>query len=314
MAIVITGATGHIGNNLLRLLLEEEKEVRIIIRKDDEAVRDLNPVKIYGDFYEPEVLKKSIFKCDIVIHLAAVIELKNHHRDAVMNVNLEGTKAIARYAYQVGVKQFIFASSVDAMYKEKGDDPVYEKDYLDTSHFKDVYPLSKALSTNWLIDFQKDHPDFHLAIVYPSAVFGINDYKPSSIGKVIKDAVSGKMEFGIKGGYNFVNVRDVAKAIAEIIAREKEGSYLLTGERHSVMELYDCINIVLGKKRFKLELPTFVAYLAMPFTPYLSPMVIRIIHENPDYRNDKAIKDLDYQPEPFLETVKETVLWFEERK
>lgn len=312
MAYVVTGATGHIGNNLVRELVSQGEVVRVITRSIDKSIENLPIEYIIGNFYDVETLKKSIFKGDIVIHLAAYIDLKNKKKKMCEFVNLEGTIIIANYSFSVGASKFIFASSVDAIYKEKTG-PVFEREYLDITNLKDNYALTKAMATNYLLDFKKSHPDFNLAISFPSACFGINDYKPSAMGHVVSDVVKGKMEFGIEGHYNFVDVRDVAHGIYLIAKLDKQGSYIFSGTTKTVMELYKALNDALNIKRLKIKIPRGVARLAVPFIPYLSSYVFKIIMENSDYRSDKAIKELGYSSRPFEETVKDTAIWFKER-
>ena len=312
MAYVITGATGHIGNNLVRMLVSNNEEVRVIVRKIDESLENLPIEFIIGNFYEEETLEKAIKEGDVLIHLAGYIDLKNNKKKETFFINYESIKGLAEFAYRKKVKKFVYSSSVDAIYKEKKV-PIYEKDYLDTSKLKSNYSLSKALGTNYLIDFKKDHPDFNMAIFYPSGCVGINDYKPSAIGKVIKDVIKGKMEFGVSGGYSFVDVRDVSQGIIEICKRDKQGSYIFSGEIVSIMELYTMINRVLGIKRIKIKVPLCIVKLSIPFVPYLSKFALKTINDNCDYRSDKAIKDLDFTARPFIETIEDTVEWFKKR-
>lgn len=311
MAYVITGATGHIGNNLVKMLVKEQRDVRVIIRKEDVSLKDLPIEYVFGNFYDEEIMSKSIKKDDIVIHLAAYIDLKNRKKSMTYFINEEATKIIARYSYKVGVKKFVFASSVDAMYK-KNLDVVREMDFLDTSHLKNYYPISKANATNFLIDFKKENEDFNLAIFYPSACIGVNDYKPSAIGKVVKDVILGKMEFGISGGYNFVDVRDVSRGVISLCDKDKQGSYLFTGHPVSIMELYTILNKELGVHKLKIKVPLAIVKLAIPWIPYLSRYTLEMIQDNFNYSSEKAIEELDYVARPFSETIKDTINWFKE--
>ena len=313
MTFVITGATGHIGNNLVRLLLQKGYPVRIITRQIEESIEGLDCEVVFGNFYDDDVMEKAIHEGDVVMHLAARIDLKNKKHGETYFINYDSAVKIASFCYQRQVKRFIYVSSVDAINRLKNG-PIVEKEYLDYEKLVDDYPKSKAMATNAIQDFKKMHPDFHLSIVYPAACIGINDYKPSAIGKVIRDSIKGKMEFGIKGHYNFVDVEDVAFGIVRIAELGKEGSYILSGETHTIMELYDAVNAYLGRKRFKVEIPTFIARLAIPFYPYLSNQTLRIIQDNSDYRCDKAKEELGYNPKPFNEVVKKTAEWFSKRK
>ena len=132
--------------------------------------------------------------------------------------------------------------------------------------------------------------------------------------RIIADIIDGKMQFGIKGGYNFVDVDDVVNATISIINNELEGDYLLTGTNVTVYELYDKVNEQLNRKKKTMHIPLFIVKLFIPFTPYLSKFVLKTIMENHNYNNQKMIEILKIQPTSFEDTLKKTIKFFEERK
>lgn len=247
MAYVVTGATGHIGNNLVKRLIGLNQKVRILTRRVDESIDNLQAEYKIGDVFNREFLLENINSEDVVIHLAGVIDVKNNKKEQTMKINYEGTKLITDICIEKKVKRYIYFSSVDCIYKEN-DEEVFEPTKIYPDKFIDNYSHSKALATEYVME-ARTNTDVSIDIVYPSAVIGTNDFKPSSIGNVVSDIIDGKMQFGIKGGYNFVDVDDVVNATISIINNELEGDYLLTGTNVTVYELYDKVNEQLNRKK-----------------------------------------------------------------
>lgn len=313
MAYVVTGATGHIGNNLVKKLIELDKDVVILARKIDNSIKDLKAKYAIGDIFDEEFLRQNISKDDIVFHLAGVIDIKNNKKDQTLKINFEGTKIITDICIEKEVKQYVYFSTVDCIYKENNE-KIYEPIDIYPEKFKDNYSYSKALATKYVMEQQKINPNININILYPSAVIGINDYKPSSIGKVVQDIIKGKMQFGISGGYNFIDVEDVVKATISVVENNKTGDYLLIGHNISVIELYKIANETLGRKKKTVKIPLFIVKLCIPFVPYLSKFVLKTITENYNYQNNKMIKELNVTPVSFNETIKNTINFFKNKE
>lgn len=94
MAYIITGATGHIGNNLIKKLIGLNKDVVILARKIDESIQNLQATYAIGNIFDVAFLEKVITSNDIVIHLAGVIDIKNNQKEQTLKINYEGTKII----------------------------------------------------------------------------------------------------------------------------------------------------------------------------------------------------------------------------
>ena len=313
MAYIITGATGHIGNNLVKKLVELKKEVKVLVRKIDQSINNLPIEYIVGNIFDQEFLNKNISSDDIVIHLAGIIDIKNKNKEQVFKINYEGANLITNICLQKNVKKYIYCSSVDAIEMTKGS-LVKEPENINVENVKGNYGKSKALATLYVKKIMKENPDFNASIVYPSAVIGPNDWKPSAIGKMVQDSIDKKMQFGIKGGYNFVDVDDVVNAIIILSESDFKDDYILSGEIVSVYKMYQLTNKAIGVKRKVPRLPMFLVWLGIPFVPYLSPIVFELLKTNPEYDCSKAIRDLNYQHTPFEKTIEKTVNWFKNKK
>ena len=316
MAYIITGATGHIGNNLVKALLQQQEKVVILARKIDRSIEGLDVDYQIGNIFDQQFLENVITSEDIVLHLAGVIDIKNNRKEQTMRINYEGTKTITDVCIQKKVKRYIYFSSVDAIDKENipAMQKIGEPVCMHPEKFRDNYSYSKALATEYVMEQRKQHPELPIHILYPSAVIGANDFKPSSIGKVIQDIIQGKMQFGVKGGYNFVDVDDVVHATLVLCQQEVEGDFILSGVNVSVYALYEIVNQHLGRKKKIWKIPLWLVYICIPFVPYLSRFVLKTINESHNYDNTKMIKQLSTSPTAFDQTIEKTIRFFQEDK
>ena len=192
----------------------------------------------------------------------------------------------------------------------KNDEIIKEPSTMYPEKLLDNYNHSKALATKYVMDKRNENKDIMINILYPSAVIGINDYKPSAIGKVVKDIIANKMQFGIKGGYNFVDVTDISKATYNLLKQNNNEDYLLTGRYVSIIEFYKIVNSVLNKRKTTIKIPLFLVYPFIPFVPYLSKFVIKTINQNPNFDNSKFKQLLNKDITDFKETIKNTTEFF----
>jgi dihydroflavonol-4-reductase len=146
------------------------------------------------------------------------------------------------------------------------------------------------------------------------------------MGQMLLKLYSGKLPFLVPGGYDWVDVRDVAEASANAVTRGCNGeSYILSGEWHSLKEIAEVMTQGTGKKIKNIVLPYWMAYTGVPFIKMWSALtrqkplytkesldIIRLANKN--IRNEKARKELGYSPRPFSETISDTISWFKENK
>ncbi len=310
MSYVIIGATGHIGNNLVRFLVSANEEVVILARRLDEKLKKLKVEYYVLDIFNQDELVKYIKEDDIVINLVAIIDIKNKLKEKTLQVNYKGTIKITDVCIQNKVKKYIYCSSVDAIYKSDQTSIIKEPNHMECDKLVYNYPYTKALATQYVMDKMKEDHETLISIIYPSAVIGVNDYKPSMIGKVIQDCIKGKREFGIKGGYNFIDVDDVVRAIYKISKQNISDTFILSGHNVTIIELYKAINKELNTKRKIWKIPMWIVKIACLFVPYLSKFTIETILENHNYDASKAKEKLNWELTSFEETIHKTVQWF----
>ncbi len=313
---ILTGATGHIGNNFVRYLNEHEPNAQIaaLVRTEHPtALQGCTVQCIKGDIANVDFLKAQIHAGDTVVHLAACIDLTDRKKEETFFLNCTVTQRICDLCRAVGAR-FLYVGSVDAIAKcGDTDAPIVEPDSFDASQIAGNYGKSKAQAAQYVLDTMRAHPDFSCAILLPSAVIGPHDYRPSAIGKVLCDTLRGKAEFAIRGGYQFVDVRDVCAALHALCRSDLRDCYIVSGQNVSVCELYEAVNRDRGIQKKPILLPNFLIWLCMPFVPVLNKITVKALREPHNYCCDKAKKALGFSPTPFAKTIHDTLDWFEKR-
>jgi len=305
---IVTGATGHIGNTVVRHLLAHHLEVRVLIRKMDDALKDL-PIDIQiGDVFDDAFLAAHISTNDILIHSAGYIDLLNIDRLQSFRTNYLGTKKIVDVCIEKKVR-LVYISSVDAITKNKKGF-VSEPKKIHPKLMKSNYAISKALATEYVLDHMSK--DLNGIILYPSAVIGINDFKPSAAGKEILSVLKHRYVFALRGGYNFIDVRDVAEAIYQAAISNKRDHIILSGYDKTIKELYHSIERASNTHKIIIPLPTLLVRIAVIFTPKYSQMMISTIQENYHYDNEKMRTYLLPSLIPFEKTMADTIKWLYE--
>lgn len=306
--IFVTGATGHIGNNVVRELIRRNIPCELIIRKNGKAIEDINVIKHIGDIFDSTFLASILKKGDTLIHAAGVIDFKKKQKKESVIVNVEGTKIIADFCAKNQIR-LVFVSSVDAINKPKNGDAIIEPSAFDLSKIKSHYAKSKALGAAYVLNLISQN-QLEGSIVYPAAVIGIHDYKPSAAGKEIMKANKNHFLPYIHGGYNFIDVRDTAKAIVQAAILEINGTFILSAHERTIKSFYQTISEVTHKKKWTFWIPVFFAKFGALFLKDYSIVMIDAIQENYHYVNRRMIELLGVSPIPFEQTVQDTIEWF----
>ncbi len=321
MTAAVTGASGHIGNNLCRELIKQGFKVKALIHNDKKAVKGLELEIITGSLSDKNDLKKLTENADIVFHLAAIISIQGNSKGILKRVNVEGTKNLIEASLEQGVKRFIHFSSIHALNQYPLNKELNEKNNLVEENAY-AYDLSKAEAEKIVLDAEKKGLD--AVILNPTSVIGINDYKPSLLGQAFIKIANGKLPALIPGGFDWVDVCDVVRAAVSAIDKGKTGErYLLSGNWHSLEELSSEINKH-TKRKNPVKISSLIAKIGIPFiyiyskiigtTPLYTNESLNILAKsNKNVSSKKAVKELDYTVKPFPETIKDTFEWYKDK-
>jgi len=312
MRYVILGASGHIGNNVVRYINTVEPKAKIICLTRRTVTKELENAsceQIIGDICDTKFLSDNIRKGDIVINCAGIIDLTEKAKEAMYKINFISAKAVADICIINKVKRLVYIGSVDGIYKE-GEDLIFEPQDYYPDKMTGYYGYTKSLAMKYIHDLIANNKN--ITMLLPSAVIGVNDYKPSAIGNIIISVIKGKTEWGIDGGYNFVDVLDVAKAIYTACHSKDTGEYIISGCNIEIKEFYAKINTILGINKKPIIVPDFLVTLASPFVKVLNKTTIKSLKSNHNYICNKAYKELNYRPKEIDETIALTVNWFKD--
>lgn len=324
--ILVTGATGHIGNVLVRKLLVQGEQVRALIWKgeDTSSIRDLDLERVEGDVLDPASLAAALAGVDTVYHLAGIISIMPGKNPFVWRVNVEGTRNVLEAARRANVRRLVYTSSIHAIKRAPHGIAMDESLGFDPNNPYGEYDRSKAAAS---LEVQNAaQTDLDAVIVCPTGVIGPYDFRGSEMGEVIRGAAEAKPMFYVEGAYDFVDVRDVADGLVAAAERGKRGeSYILSGNKISVRYMLETVREVTGKAFASVKIPFSLAEFAARYTPWyyertkskprFTPYSLEVLQSNSDISHKKAETELGYKPRPVIETIADTVRWyFENRK
>ena len=320
MRIAVTGATGHIGGNLVRALIARGDEVRALVHDDERALDGINVEKIRVDVRDLAGLEKAFAGCERVFHLAARISIAPGDADQVHAVNVEGTQNVVEACLRQKVKRLIHFSSIHALSPEPRDGTVDETRPLAKESWL-PYDRSKAGGE---LEIQKGiSRGLDAVTVNPTAVLGPHDYKPSPMGSVLLDLYRRKLPALLDGGFDWVDVRDVVAGALAAAEKGRTGErYLLGGQRRTIYQLAETVEEVTGSKPPMFVAPMWLARASAPFAtgfarllgkpPRLTAESLHALRNHQMVSHDKASRELGYSARPLKETVSATFDWFKQ--
>ncbi len=322
--ILVTGAAGHIGNVLVRELTSEGRRVCALILpgEDISSLDGLDIELAEGNVLDPLSLDKAMEGVDIVFHLAGVISIMPGHNELMRKVNVDGTKNVLRAAKKAGVARLVYTSSIHALSRNwKG--RIDERVPFDPDNPVGGYDRTKAEASLAVLDAVKGGLD--AVIVCPTGVIGPHDYRGSEMGDLLMDWLRRKIHFLVKGAYDFVDVRDVARGHMLACDRGRTGEvYILSGWQIKVLELKKLVQDVLGCRIVSVTIPMRMAKIGakiMPLyyrltkkTPKFTDYSLETLQSNSNVSSKKSKRELGYNPRDLAITIKDTVRWLVQKK
>lgn len=326
----VTGATGLLGNNLVRLLRGRGIAVRALCRSKAKAERQLAGLGaeiVEGDMNAIETFAPKLAGVDVLFHTAAFFRDSykgGSHWEELVRTNVGGTEALLKAAYAAGIRRFVQTSSIATLDGEPGQ-PINETMRRREADADDYY-RSKILADEVVDRFLAAHPDFHATFVLPGWMHGPGDLGPTAAGQFTLDYLGGKLPGLMDASFAFVDARDVAEASLSAAERGRRGErYLAAGRHQSMAELAATMERVTGVPAPKRVLSYgllhviatgFELWRAVTRQPVLlSRAGVKLIERERgrthfDHRKSEAELGLTFRP--IEETLRDEIAWFRE--
>lgn len=312
-----------VGGNLVRALLAQGRSVRALVHHDRRALEGLDVETISADLTDPSSLQKAFHGADVVYHLASSISISMGNWDELEQINVAGTRNVIEACLHNNVRRLIYFGSIHAYEHAPFDQPMDEDRPLLTGDPIPPYERSKALAemeARRSLDRGLD-----MVILIPTAIVGPFDFRPSYIGEALQLLAHGRIPALVRGGYDWVDVRDVVDGAikAEQLA-PRGGRYILSGHWHSLKEVAQFTSEISGKPAPRFTFPIWLAQLAQPIMAklaqvngkqpiYTRPM-LKAMKSNRNISHACATQDLGFSPRPFQQTIADTLEWFDKEK
>lgn len=317
---IITGAGGHLGSTVVRLLLEQGAAVRGLLLYGEQPVVS-GAEYIHGDVLEPDSLC-SLFQREqheklVVIHTAGLIDVSGEMNQRLYDVNVTGTKNVVALCSKYHVDKLVYISSVHAI-PETGK-PMVQTEVKEFSPELVVggYAKTKAEATQAILDAVAN--GLPAVVVHPSGIIGPYDEGHNHLVQMVRNFIEGKLPACVKGGYDMVDVRDVAEGCILAAERGRVGEcYILSGEYQEIRKVLDIAGLLCGKKA-PPTIPITLARIAEPLLclwarqqgmrPLYTRYSLDTVCSPTRFSSKKAMNELGYSPRRIQASVRDTVQW-----
>jgi dihydroflavonol-4-reductase len=319
VTVVVTGASGHLGANVVHALLDRGERVRVLVHRSASALTDVeHRIEIaQGSVCEPETLGPAFEGATRVYHVAGIISIDGDADGRVHRVNVEGTRNVARACRERGVGRLVHVSSVHAFDMDPRDEVLDEsRVQVADSNRHSAYDRSKALGERVVREAIAAGLD--AVIINPTGIMGPVDHGPSRLGQLLCDLANRKLPALLDGGFDFVDVRDVAAAVLAAGDRGRCGeNYIIGNAWYSLRELAAIVESCTGRRAPAFVSPVWAARLGVPFARVVARVRGREAHftdesldvlaSNRSISSRKARAELGHAPRPLRETVADSL-------
>ncbi|MFL2540601.1 MAG: hopanoid-associated sugar epimerase [Candidatus Latescibacterota bacterium] len=323
MKTLLTGATGFLGSAILRKLVDDGQNVRVLARPngDRRNIANVACEIAEGDLNDTTSLQSAVSGCDALFHVAADYRIWAPNPSELYRTNDFGTVELFRAAATAGIERMVYTSSVATLGIHSDGTPSNEATPVSRSNMVGHYKRSKFdAETSVMGLIRNEH--LPIVIVNPSTPIGPRDVKPTPTGRIIVEAAGGRMPAFVDTGLNVVHVDDVAAGHIQAFRRGVIGErYILGGEDLSLRQILAEVAEIIGRKPPVISLPRgplfplaylseFIARLRGGTEPMLTVDGLRMSKKRMYFSSAKAKEMLGYVTRPPAEALRDAVDWF----
>ena len=320
--VLITGADGVLGSNLVREFLSRDYEVSVFLlpsSKDPLTLQGLRLNYFYGNILEQDEISKAVKGHDYVVHAAASTIVYPARLELINKVNIDGTKNVIKAVLKYKVTRLIHVGTANSFSYGSKDHPGNETNSYGAHVYGMDYMDSKKKAQDLVLSAVKEK-GLDAVIVNPTFMIGPYDSKPSS-GSMIIALKKGKIPGFTEGAKNYIAVKDAAVAIVNAIDFGRKGEcYILGNYNMSFKKAFNVFANVIGAKppKRKLSSRAVVFYGAvnsflakkLDYKPSVTRELAKISCEQQYYCSCKAKNELKMPNTPIEVAVKECYDWF----
>jgi nucleoside-diphosphate-sugar epimerase len=318
--ILITGATGYIGNLLAHRLADEGQKVHVLVRDRQKAplLKHANIRIFYGDLSNPKDVENAICGCEQVYHVGGQVKPWIKDSTVFYKANVDGTAIVCEQAIRAGVRKLVFTSTAAVMGPAR--DHLLDEDASRIEDFSLDYDRSKKIAEDIIITNVLKGLDS--VIVSPAKVFGPGHTSHSlTANSIIHSFLKKKIAFIPSPPVNklcFAYAGDVVNG--HILSMEKGAAgqkYILGGHNISYFDFFDRIRSLSGMKGRIIAVPKPLIKLAgylQHLNHQITGATIRFTARSAEhafknyiFSSDKAIKQLGYSITPLDESLLRTI-------
>jgi nucleoside-diphosphate-sugar epimerase len=319
--ILLTGANGHLGANLLRRLLADGGPVRLLLRRgsDNSSVDGLNVERVYGDLRDPASLETAVKGVAQLYHCAAQISTVAGGEQELFANNVLGTRNLLHAAKQGGVERVVVSGSLSAV-GHRTDRPTDETEPFNPFEPHLSYAFSKVAVEHECLKAVAEGLDVVVAI--SCAILGPNDFKPSRMGELLIKFANGQQRAYVPGGFEFVAARDIVEGHILAMRRGRVGQrYIFSSGFMTLDEIFQIYNDLTGRPK-PIRLPPATAMAAAAISefvcrhfmrerrPLLTPAAVRLLRMGRRADTGKAQRELGFRPTSVADAVRNAYEWF----
>ncbi len=325
---LVTGAAGHLGSTVVRLLCQQGERVRGLVLPGDPAAALLpdHVEQVEGNVCDnsAEALftEQAPGEETIVIHAAGIVSIASHDDPRVRAVNVDGTKNIIALCKKYGVRKLVHVSSVHAIPELPSGETICEVNHFCANDVSGLYAKTKAEATQAVLDAAAE--GLNASVVHPSGILGPYDPGHGHLTQLVIDYCRGKLTACVNGGYDFCDVRDVARGILACCQNGRSGEcYILSGHFCPVSQLLGLLQQITGHRAVKTVLPRWFACATAPLAetyyklrrqpPLYTSYSLYTLNTNAAFSHEKAERELGYTVTPLKITLQDTVQWLSQQ-
>ena len=322
MKALVTGATGFIGGNLVRELVNQGYQVKTLVRKESDRrnIEGLNVEIALGDLRDKASLASALEGCDVLFHVAACYTFWTPDPKAVYEANVGGTENMLAAALAKGIEKVVYTSTESTIGIAKNGSLGTEEMEANPGQLAGHYKKSKYMAEKLALKMYDE--GLPLVVVNPTTPVGPLDLKPTPTGQFIVDFLNGKMPAYVNTGLNLVDVQDVAKGHVLALERGRLGErYILGNKNLTFKEILNILERITGIKAPKFKIPIWIALGAgyadelvsgkiLGRRPRIPVAGVKTARKFRHFDCSKAVLELGFLQTPVEESFEKAVRWF----